>query len=181
MYVVLLLFLHVSYGHIMYTLQLTSKVLSQCFFHDISVKSNCHTHTAALLLPLSYIISNLFPYYLFFKHKMNYSTHTHTHTHKHTHTHTCACAHMHRNHCSLLHTLLLSTHDMLHSKYIVFYLFTHFPVSTTYSLPFLPWLWLLQQITLKFTYLQIMPNICNANWRSSSVVAICADYQQRKL
>jgi len=34
---------------------------------------------------------------------------------------------------------------------------------------------------LKFPSLQIIPNICNANWRSSSVVAISADYQQRKL
>jgi len=79
MYLVLPLFLQVSYGHIMYTLQMASKILSQCFFHDISVKSNCHNHTAALLPPLSYIISTLFPYYLFFKHTMNYSTHTHTH------------------------------------------------------------------------------------------------------
>ena len=51
----------------MYILQLNSEIsspMSQFFLPAVSIKSNSHNRTGALVLPFSCIASTLFPYYL---------------------------------------------------------------------------------------------------------------------
>jgi len=68
LYLVPVIIPHLFYGQIMYVLRIISNILSplsHLIFHAVAVKSSSHTHTGILVLPLSYVISIVFPYCMF--------------------------------------------------------------------------------------------------------------------